>query len=315
MSDMKSLNMTQHVAILMGTYNGARFLEEQLSSIEWQQHKQWALYVSDDGSQDGTLELLHATQKRWPEGRIKLLTGPGRGFVANFLSLVCNTSINAKFYAWSDQDDVWCDNKLKVALAWLSTIPKNMPALYCGRTELICEAGVRFGLSPLFTRPPHFANALVQNIGGGNTMVFNQAARTLLLEAGERVVTPSHDWWTYQLVTGAGGAIRYDPEPRVLYRQHSKNLIGSNSNWLARLERMRMVFQGRFSEWNGQSVCALEAMQHRFSAESRLILGLFKEARNSSFFRRVINCRRSGVYRQTFLGNLGLILAICLKKI
>lgn len=315
MSDMHPTNQRQHVAILMTTYNGARFLDEQLASIERQQHQQWTLFVSDDGSQDCTLEILGSTQKRWGSSRLKLLQGPRRGFVANFLSLTSNTEINADFYAWSDQDDIWCDDKLDVALAWLKTIHEHTPALYCGRTELICESGLYVGRSPLFARPPHFANALVQNIGGGNTMVFNQAARALLQEAGDSLVTPSHDWWTYQLIAGVGGAIRYDPEPKVLYRQHNKNLVGSNSNWLARLVRIRLVFQGRFGEWNAQTVAALELMEHRLSQETRIILGHFKAARNKTLAGRILNCLRSGIYRQTLFGNLGLALAILLKKI
>jgi glycosyltransferase involved in cell wall biosynthesis len=303
------------VAILMCTYNGASFLTEQLSSCEWQTHINWTLYVSDDGSKDGTQALLQSFKTQSSVDRVHIFEGPRRGFVANFLSLTCNTEINADFYAWCDQDDIWCDDKLDVALAWLKTIPEHMPALYCGRTEFICESGLYAGISPLFTCPPHFANALVQNIGGGNTMVFNQAARALLQEAGDAIEVPSHDWWAYQLISGAGGVIHYDPKPKVLYRQHDENLVGRNTSWAARWTRVNMMFKGRFREWNVQTVNALESMQHRLSQEHRATFEHFKIAPNQALLPRILSYLRAGIYRQTLLGNLGLILATILKKI
>lgn len=314
-SDTLSDCSTEKVAILMCSYNGESFLAEQLESFQRQTHLNWSVYVSDDGSQDRTLEILHATSRLWEPGRLQIYEGPRNGFVTNFLSLTCRTEIAADFYAWADQDDVWKDDKLERALAWLRTVPPNTPALYCGRTELICESGVPFGYSPKFILAPHFSNALVQNIGGGNTMVFNQAARALLQEAGENMDVPSHDWWAYQLISGSGGAVYYDPVPAVLYRQHDENVVGTNSSWWARLKRLRMAFQGRFYEWNSQNIDALESMRHRLSHEHQAKLDQFKVAREQPLLPRILGFKRAGLYRQTVVGNLGLILATLLKKI
>lgn len=306
---------TDEVAILMCSYNGASYLSEQLESFQRQTHRNWAVYVSDDGSQDQTLDILQATGSQWSAGRIQVFEGPRRGFVSNFLSLTCKANINADFYAWADQDDIWKADKLERALAWLKTIPEDIPALYCGRTELICETGIPFGFSPRFALAPHFSNALVQNIGGGNTMVFNHAARTLLQEAGDKLKVPSHDWWAYQLISGVGGAVHYDPVPMVLYRQHDENVVGTNSCWWARLKRLRMAFKGVFYEWNTQNIHALESMSHRLSQEHRAKLDQFKAARNQPLLPRILGFKRAGLYRQTVVGNLGLILATLLKKI
>ncbi|WP_342215439.1 glycosyltransferase [Pseudomonas sp. TH31] len=240
-----------HVTVLMCSYNGngERFLTEQLNSFERQTHHNWTLVVSDDDSQDGTLKLVQAYSRSWGADRLKVVLGPQRDFVTNFPSLTVRTDIQADFYGWSDQDDIWCENNLHTALAWLRTIPKHIPALYCGRTKLIYESGITVGYSPRFCPLPYSSNALVQNIGGDNTMLFNQAARDLLQEAGDNLIAPSHDWWVYQLISGAGGAIHYDPQPRVPYRQHDGNLVGSNSNWSARFQRLRTVFKGRFYHW------------------------------------------------------------------
>jgi glycosyltransferase involved in cell wall biosynthesis len=303
------------VAILMCTYNGESFLADQLASFHRQIHRDWMVYASDDGSQDETLALLQASSAQWGEGRLQIVEGPRRGFVANFLSLTCRADIKADFYAWADQDDVWKEDKLQKALTWLKTIPGHIPALYCGRTELIGESGESFGYSPKFRLAPHFSNALVQNIGGGNTMVFNQAARGLLQEAGSNLIVPSHDWWAYQLVSGAGGVVHYDPVPTVLYRQHDENLVGTNSSWFARLRRLRMAFQGRFHVWNTQNIHALETMRHRLSQEHQAKLSQFKAAREQKLLLRILGFQRAGLYRQTLFGNLGLILATLLKKI
>lgn len=303
------------VAILMCTYNGESFLVDQLESFQRQTHRNWTVHVSDDGSQDGTMSLLQAFAAQYGDARISILEGPRQGFVANFLSLTCRVNIRADFYAWADQDDIWKEDKLERALAWLKTIPEGTPALYCGRTELICESGVPFGYSYKFTRAPHFANALVQSIGGGNTMVFNQAARDLLVEAGDKLTVPSHDWWAYQLISGAGGLVLYDPVPMVQYRQHDENIVGSNSRWWAQTKRLRMAFHGRYSEWNNHNIAALEAMSHRLTVEHKATLAMFKSARSQSFFKRILGFQRAGLYRQTVFGNLGLILATLLKKI
>ncbi|MEJ5864511.1 glycosyltransferase family 2 protein [Pseudomonas farsensis] len=304
-----------HVAILMCTYNGGAFLRAQLDSISSQSHGDWSLHVSDDGSTDGTHELLRSFQHLQGAHRVHLYAGPGIGFVANFLSLTCREGIHAQFFAWSDQDDVWHEDKLQVALKWLRRVPAERPALYCGRTQIVCEAGAHRTFSPRFTFAPHFRNALVQSIAGGNTMVFNLSARALLVEAGWHVAVPSHDWWCYQLVCGAEGEVRYDPRPWLMYRQHAGNIIGSNTGLNNQLKRCRMLLEGKLRGWNTQNICALEKMQHRFDEKHRRSLALFKAARQQRLPWRLLNLLRARLYRQTLMGNIGLFAAALLKKI
>src|ERR1700681_3149613 len=159
------------VVILLGTHNGAEFLPEQLQSYCDQSHSNWELLVSDDGSTDRTIELIHAFAKRVPQ-KVTLRHGPRQEFWKNFISMVWLNNIDGDFFAYSDQDDIWSAQKLARALDWLATIPKDRPALYFTRTSLIGRDGKLLGFSPLFVRSSSFQNALVQNIGGGNTMVF-----------------------------------------------------------------------------------------------------------------------------------------------
>jgi len=261
------------VTIVMATYQGERFLTEQLSSIAAQTHRNWRLFVSDDGSTDKTRaivrELGAALRGR---NEVDLVDGPRKGFVANFLTSICRAP-ETDYYAFSDQDDVWEPDKLERALSILQRVPKDRPALYCGRTCIIDVAGRSIGLSPAFLRPPSFANALVQSIGGGNTMVMNHAARELLRAAGPDIDVVSHDWWTYQFVSGAGGAVHYDLEPRLRYRQHASNSIGANNTFGARCKRLwLLLFEGRFKQWTDRNVRALGQVRHLLTRENRALL-------------------------------------------
>lgn len=303
------------VAILLCTYNGQRYLAEQLNSFTAQSHTHWEVWASDDGSTDDTLPILASYQKRWPEGQLNVRYGAGEGFAANFLSLTCKSTIDADLYAYSDQDDIWESDKLARAVQWLNSICPDTPALYCSRTRLVDADNNEIGLSPLFAKAPSFANALVQNIGGGNTMVFNKAAISLIRTVGEGKQIVTHDWWAYMVVSGCGGHVYYDPIPTLRYRQHSGNLVGKNSGWAARIKRIRMLFKGRFQHWSDINIAALRSMEYSLTPENRKILEGFARARGKPMIARILHLKRSGIYRQTLLGNLGLIAAAIIGKI
>lgn len=308
-------NALPKVAILLCTYHGQHYLAEQLDSFQAQSHSNWEVWASDDGSKDDTHSILEAYQQTWPAGRLSIHFGPAEGFAANFLSLTCRASIEADYYAYSDQDDVWESDKLERAVRWLQTVPENIPALYCSRTRLVDAENNEIGLSPLFSKPPSFANALMQNIGGGNTMVFNNAARALLREAGEDTPVITHDWWAYMVVTGCGGKVFYDSYPALRYRQHDGNLVGMNATWAARFKRIRMLWDGRFRNWNESNIAGLRKLQNKLTPENRETLDRFAKARQMGLIPRLIHLKRSGIYRQTLFGNLGLIAAAIFGKI
>jgi glycosyltransferase involved in cell wall biosynthesis len=304
-----------HIAILMATYNGSNYIEEQLHSFDRQSHSDWSLWLSDDGSTDSTKSLINEFFDIRGETSVQIFDGPKKGFSANFLSLVCNLSLKADAYAYSDQDDIWLNDKLERAENFLSSVPGNIPALYCSRTQYVDLNNISIGLSIAYSRPAIFKNALVQNIASGNTMVFNDAARKLLLQAGPNVDIELHDWWTYMLVTGAGGRVFFDHHPSVRYRQHPNNLWGMNTSFKAQVMRIKKLFGGRFQGWNERHVAALNENIELLTSANQKIFQQFSLARKLSLLPRLIALKKSGVYRQTPINNFGFFLAALAGKV
>ena len=303
------------VAILLCTYNGAQFLAEQLDSLETQTHQNWVVIASDDGSTDQTLEILRQYQAKWPAGKLTIRSGPQKGFCQNFLSLACDPIIQADYYAFCDQDDVWLPAKLEVALAnIIGNQSVDVPYLYCGRTKYVTENLKPCGMSPLFVFPPSFRNALVQSIAGGNTMIFNQAAKNLIEKVGI-VDVPSHDWWLYQLFSGVEGGIFYDHVPYLLYRQHKFALVGGNNSFPAKVERVWLLLQGRFQGWNSKNVGALIQVENELEKNNKKILRMFDLLRRSRLKDRIRLMGVCGLYRQTRRGTLSLFAAVLINKI
>ena len=305
--------MSLNVAILMCTHNGARFLSEQLLSIASQTYEHWTMVVSDDGSSDKTVEILEEFAKSYPNERVELRRGPCQGFAKNFLSLGCDRKIQSQYFAFSDQDDIWLREKLEIGVSMLSVYGHGIPALYCGSTVYIGSDNRVCGASPIFVFPPSFRNALVQNLAGGNTMVFNAAAKRLLEKAGDQDIV-AHDWWLYLLVAGAGGVVEYDKVARVNYRQHPGAVIGGNATLTSSVRRVFAIMTGRYKGWVSKNIAALLKSSPILSREASDILKLVVQMRSSKFRDRLRLFNVVGLYRQTWRGTLSLYVSVFLNK-
>ena len=310
-----SPSLPSKVAILLSTYNGAAYLREQLESLIAQTCQDWVIHASDDGSSDATLDILYDYQHQLGRDRLHIHAGPRQGFASNFLSLIRRTKEQAGYFAFCDQDDLWEPEKLERGISWASSHPASLPLLYCSRTRLIDAAGQPIGFSPLFRRAPSFANALVQSIAGGNTMLFNAATARLIGMTPAHVPIISHDWWAYIIVTGCGGHVNYDAHPAVSYRQHGNNLIGSNSSVRDRLIRLQRMLKGTFRHWNDVNLEAVSHFRQHLTHENQRILELFGSARRAPLYRKLSLISQSGVYRQTLPGNLGLVAASLIQRL
>lgn len=305
--------MSAQVAILLATYNGEKFLVEQLESIHKQTHSNWIIYASDDGSKDSTLQILNAYMARWGKNKFILLHGLGRGHAHNFLSLVEASLGRHDYYAFSDQDDVWMPDKLERAISILShsDTPLN---LYCSRTAYIDNFRNHIGSSTIFKKPLSFKNALVQSIAGGNTMVFSKEASNLFEHITNYDLVVSHDWLLYILVTGVGGKVYYDRYESVLYRQHSFSLVGQNKTFTAKIKRLKMLLMGRYRIWIGRNLSIVQLIFPKLTDNNQKTFNYILRARDFGLIARTIAFIRSGVYRQNLIGNIALFIAVVIRK-
>lgn len=299
----------------MAVFEDTRFLTEQFSSIRNQDHEDIEVWVSRDCDGERMRTILADQTSAFGADRFFVLKGPEEGSARNFLSMVLNPDIQADFFAYSDQDDIWERDKLSRAIAELELVPRTIPALYGSRTHLIDGKGRSVGLFPFHGREPSFRNALVQNIASGHTMVMNRAAREVLVASGITDV-PFHDWWTYLIITGIAGRVFYDLSPTVRYRQHDRNLTGAPPKHVRGcLHRVQRIIDGHVQRANRSNIRALQEVRSLLTPKNRKILDLYCKVTGSSSLARLEGLWNSGVYRQSYLGNLGLLAAVTLNKL
>lgn len=302
------------VTVLLALYNGATHLEEQLESLARQDFQDWSLLVSDDGSFDAGPQIIDAFAARLPRGRVRMISGPRRGSAANFLHLVAQAPDGP--VAFCDQDDRWNPDKLSRAMAALETA--QGPAIYSARTTICDEDMTPLAGARLFHGPFGFRNALVQCATAGNTIALNASGAALLraaAPAGIAANIPAHDWFSYQVLTGAGGQVLRDEAEVLLYRQHTENLMGRNDTASAAAARLRMLFDGNYAGWLRRNQAALTALEAQLTPENRMILHAFGAALDMNGPRAAMCLRRLGIYRQTRAGTAALFAATAMGSL
>jgi len=237
------------IAILLSLYDGEAFLNAQLDSFLAQSHRNWVLLWRDDSSDDASVAIMHSFQAHRGAGRcIEIDDVPGNLGVAESYALLLERAPADAFIAFADQDDVWFPDKLERAI---DALPQDdVPALYCARQHLTDRTLAPTAMSPEVPHPPGFATALTQNIATGCTIVLTPAARALIAPFAPPEGT-LHDWWSYLLVSAAGGRIIFDSTPVLFYRQHGGNSVGARPGLIARarhaLRRGPRAFMDKFS--------------------------------------------------------------------
>jgi glycosyltransferase involved in cell wall biosynthesis len=264
------------IRVLLSTYNGARYLPELLDSVLSQDAPGVTLLVRDDGSTDGTRDILADYAARYAS--IRVMLGENIGVVRSYFALLSEPTGDDELVAFCDQDDVWQRDKLSRALAWLRDVSE--PTMYCSRVQVVDDQLDTRSFTPI-VRAPAFANALVENIATGCTIVLNSKARALVLRT--LPATPNrvlmHDWWLYLVMSGLGKVI-VDPEARILYRQHLSNVVGAASG-LPRLQmRIRRFVAGDSgSKMRAQATELQECCGNLLTARHRRTLERFLAGR------------------------------------
>lgn len=286
----------------MGTRNGADFLAAQLDSFLEQDHGDWSLWVSDDGSDDDTCNILERFAADHPDREVRILRGPGQGPAQNYLSLLCHPDLPDDHVALADQDDIWLPGKLSRALVVMAGVRPDAPALYAAQS-VIADMQLRpRRITSDPPRPPELRNALVQNLFAGHSTVLNPAALRLVRQAGQASGIPYHDWWLYLLLSASGAHCLLDQEPVVIWRQHAANTIGAAGRLGGLRRRVHVMWSGQYRDWIDRQLAHLGAQETLLTGEARQILDGYARASRRAGPLRALGYARLGLRRQTLAG-------------
>lgn len=223
----------EKVFILMSTYNGEKYLREQLDSLLGQCGVDIGILVRDDGSTDGTLEILDEYQNK---GLLTWYTGENLKPAKSFMDLVFHAP-KCKYYAFCDQDDFWEKDKIYIALEWLKQQPQNIPALYYGCPRLVDQNLNKIENPPTTSqRMLTYGASIINSNATGCTMVFNEKLLNKVQEKRPDYIA-MHDGWFHKVCLISGGTLFFDEDVHVLYRQHENNVIGIENSTLRKLKK------------------------------------------------------------------------------
>lgn len=250
----------QSVDILLATYNGERFLTEQINSIISQTYDNWNLIIRDDGSTDNTVGLIKKFIDKYPS-KIILVEDADKnlGPSGNFAVLLSHST--ADYIMFCDQDDVWEPDKVEVVYNRIKAVEKELAEstpilvhtdlMVVGRElEIISPSMFRFQrLNPTSVELPEL---LVQNNVTGCTVLINKALKEIASPIPKNIIM--HDWWLV-LVAAAFGKIEFIDKSTIKYRQHGNNDTGAFSysskyflNRLKNYQKMKDIVRKNFKQ-------------------------------------------------------------------
>ena len=213
------------VQVLMSTYNGEKYIKEQIESLLNQQGIEVSILVRDDGSTDSTKEILESYANK---KQLKFYEGKNKGYGKSFLDLLRNSD-NVDYYAFCDQDDIWHPQKLITAIDKLENEKdNNCGKLYFSNLKLVDCDMKEIGKKEFDKRNLLLGRNIVRHSISGATMVFDKNLRNLSkIHDFESYDYPiSHDQWVYLLCLSLGGKVIFDQESYIYYRQHNNNVTG-----------------------------------------------------------------------------------------
>lgn len=218
---------TKKVQVLMSTYNGERFLSEQIDSLLRQTWQNLEILIRDDGSKDNTPDILRQYGADYKN--IRIFLEENRGINGSFFELLKKS--DADYVAFCDQDDIWLEEKIEAALEKMEQ--ETGPVLYCSNKILVDSAGKRMAKQDTKKRIPGFCNAVVECICTGCTTVMNREMVDIIrANLPEHAIL--HDWWSY-LVASYAGKVIFDERAFIKYRQHEENVVGGGAGFWSQI--------------------------------------------------------------------------------
>lgn len=311
-----------HILICMATHNGAEYLEEQLESLRRQTCQDFLLFVHDDGSIDRTMDIL----KNWEKsGKLNMrVLEDGLYFHSssqNFVHLLSQAEKQwgeFSYYMFSDQDDIWKEDKIAVTLRRMKQAEKKYGGAILVHTDLKVVDQSMHSIAPSYVQyrsiDPYLImlnRLLIQNVATGCTMMWNNALNNILQWND---VTPAmHDWWI-SLTAELFGHIVFLNRPTILYRQHGGNVVGATKvnslafifHRLVNLRYVRMKFR--------QSVQQAEDLLERYGTDctpkQRILLEQFSRLYKVNKIKRTYLVIRYRFYKQSPIQIIGELLFI-----
>jgi glycosyltransferase involved in cell wall biosynthesis len=298
------------IQILLSTYNGENFLEEQLDSyFEQQPSCQLSVLVRDDGSTDNTANILKKYAKKYG---FSLIFGDNIGVNNSMEVLLHSADKSCDYFAISDQDDVWFPNKFSLAVSALNNVNDKTVALFASRSEIVDASLRHLGSSICPKRNVSYYNAMIQNVCPGHTMVFNRAMLDNVIKHG---VGNAHviDWWFY-LVASSMGKVIFSDEYTVRHRQHGGNAVGYPTGAFSRvIRRIKNARSGKGNSISSQLKVFYDKYKSELPPDYREETEYFLESL-ISVRTRVSFATGCKVYRQSVLDTaLFRILYVCGK--
>lgn len=230
------MHSTDKIAILMATYNGEKYISQQIDSLLAQTYREWELFIHDDGSNDGTIAVANRYVQKYPD-RIHLVEGkPTGGAKYNFFYLL--GQVEAPYYMTCDQDDMWLEKKIELTYNKMRELEitgaannKAVPCLVYTElkvvdSELNTIADTMSEYQSLDCHKQSINQFILQNSVTGCTMMINRRLRDKMLEITNIDNTIMHDWWA-ALIAAQFGKTAFIDEPTILYRQHGDNSLGA----------------------------------------------------------------------------------------
>lgn len=294
------------VQVLVSTYNGEKYLAEQLNSLLEQTHSSFFITIRDDGSSDSTVAVIQEYVSKFPD-KIEAIYGDNVGVIASFFDLLsCYVHHNTDYICFCDQDDVWMPDKLERGVRSLAEDFDSTPKMYLTSTQMVNDSLQLLNTwPPIPQRGPSFFNALVENIAVGATIMLNRSAVNILklnLPNTKRIVM--HDWWVYLFVSAYGKVI-YDDKPSIYYRQHQNNVIGGQQGFLDKWIKKCVSYR----KHRVQKILWKQAKEFERCWGEQLTKEMKKELWqfllvNRGIFRRTRYALSTRLYRQSRLDNI-----------
>ena len=223
--------------ILMSTFNGEKYLCEQIDSLLNQKNIVVDIFISDDKSSDNTVKILEEYKTNYSNIKYRV-NKENKGFTYNFIDMLFDCDEDYDYYALCDQDDIWMSNKLEAAINKIKETNQSK-VLYCSNLTLVNDELKSLGMQEKKDIHKNRYSGLISNIATGCSCVFDKSLLRLIRKNYPKDIY-LHDYYIY-LVAEFCGTVIYDTNSYILYRQHYGNQIGSNKK--ISLKRIKNFFK------------------------------------------------------------------------